>query len=90
MATWGLKVTDELKEKLDRVKKESGLEGEQFAAQLVTLFLTEELKTQKPHLSAELEELQGLTQRIYGIYIHSAERTENLLQSKEENYVSVL
>lgn len=90
MATWGIKVSEDLKEKLDRIKKESGMEGEQFAEQLVTLFLTEELKMQKPQLSSELEELQVLTQRIYGIYLHSAERTENLLTSKDESYATEL
>lgn len=90
MATWGLKVSDDLKGKLDKIKQESGLEGEEFGLQLLTLVSAEELKKEKPALAEELAELQTLTRRIYYIYLNSAERTENLIQSKTENFESAL
>ena len=90
MATWGVKVTDELKEKIANAMKESGLEGQDFVDQLYTLYATEIFKKEKPQFAKELEELQKLTQRVYNIYLNSAEQTDNLLQSKEDSFQIVL
>ncbi len=90
MATWGVKVSDELKEKLTNVMKDSGMEGESFAQQMLTVYMAEVLKQEKPQMAAEVQELQSLTQRIYSIYLNAAERTDNILQSKEETHTAEL
>lgn len=85
-STWALRVSDELKEKLDRIKQESGMEGETFGQQLIALLATEDVKKQKPQLSEDLDELQILTQRVYAIFLHLCERSDNLLTAKEDQY----
>jgi 3-dehydroquinate synthase class II len=90
MATWGVKVSEDLKNQLSNIMKATGLQGEEFMEHLVTLYQTEFLKQQKPKISVELDELQKLTQRIHTMYINANERTDNLILAKESSFEATL
>ena len=85
-STWGVKVDENLKEKLTNAMKESGMEGQVFVDQLYTLYIAQALKQTKPAMAGILEELQSITQRIYTIYLNASEQADNLIKVKEESF----
>ena len=84
--TWGVKLDENLKEKLTNAMRESGMEGQAFIDQLYTLYVAQALKETKPEMAGTLTELQSITKRIYEIYLNSSQQSDNLIKTKEESF----
>jgi protein-tyrosine-phosphatase len=84
--TWGVKVSEDFKEEIVDLISKSGKQSKEFMELLISLYKAEVLKQEKPQIMQELEELQALTQRIYGIFFNIGERTDNLMKSQAQGY----
>ncbi len=83
IATFGVKVPEELKKEISELMKSSGLSGKDFMQSLINVYQVEKTKEQLPEVTQELKELQGLTQRINNIYLNLGYRIDNLMKSKD-------
>ena len=83
--TWGVKVPEELKEQINRLMQESGLQGKDFMQQVIDTYVLELAKEQIPEIAQDLRELQGITQRINDIYLNMGYRMENLCESQKQS-----
>lgn len=81
--TWGVKVPEELKEQINRLMKESGLQGKDFMQQVISSYILEIAKMETPEVAQDLKELQSLTQRINDIYLNMGYRIENLHEGQK-------
>lgn len=88
--TWGVKVPEELKEKLTSTMQEAGLSGKEFIETLYQAYEINRLKEAQPIIKADLEEMQLLTSRIYGIFVSLGERIENITKAKDSEYQTEL
>lgn len=79
--TYAVKVSDELKEKLQKLVDESGQSSKDFFADMVSQFELANAKKQAPILSADIDELVKLTTRINNIFINVGERVLNLQET---------
>lgn len=82
--TWGVKCSEEIKEKLSKLMEESGLTGDGFAEVLANAYLLNILKDKQPTITPDIEELQSLVNRIVSIYINAGERIETLMRDKDD------
>ena len=85
--TWGVKVPDDLKAKIDELKEESGLSGEDFVNSLLQAYELKIIKDEQPVMKADIEELQVLTGRIVSIFSNLGARVENLAREKDDQYM---
>ncbi|WP_026883708.1 hypothetical protein [Clostridium akagii] len=82
--TYGAKVDNELKSKLDSLQKNSGARtGKEFMQLLVSSYELESTKENIPEIAEDLKELQSLTQRIDNIYLNLGKRIENIAKAQE-------
>ncbi|WP_392486453.1 hypothetical protein ACER0A_006595 [Haloimpatiens sp. FM7315] len=88
--TFGVKVNQELKEKLTSLMRTSGLQGKDFMQNLINIYETEKLKDSVPEVAQDINELQYLTSRINSIYINLAHRIDNIKDSNKESYENIL
>lgn len=84
--TFGVKVTAEVKEQLQKALAESGLQGKEFMEALLNTYKVSEVKNSTPIIAGDLEELQTLTKRINGIYVNMASRISTLTQDQKEEF----
>ena len=83
--TWGVKVPEELKEQINRLMQESGLQGKDFMQQMINLYVLEIAKDRTPEIAQDIRELQSLTQRINDIYLNMGYRMENLYETQRRD-----
>lgn len=88
--TWGVKVPEELKEQINRLMQESGLQGKDFMQQVISTYVLEMAKEKTPEIAQDLNELQSLTQRINDIYLNMGHRIENLYEGKRQEVSKLL
>lgn len=84
--TWGVKVSEELKEKITETVQQSGLNGKEFVESLLLAYEMQKLKEMQPTMKADLDELQSLTSRINNIFLNLGERFENIGKTKDQEY----
>ncbi|WP_102400608.1 hypothetical protein [Haloimpatiens massiliensis] len=88
--TFGVKVNEELKQKLTKIIKDSGMQGKDFMQNLVNIYEMENTKKSTPEVAQDIVELQYLTSRINSIYINLAHRIDNIKNSNNEVYENQL
>lgn len=81
--TWGVKVDQELKERINKLLEQSGLSGREFMAALVQTYEAKLVKEAVPVISSDLEEIQSIARRIVDAYINLGEKIVNLQKEKE-------
>jgi predicted nucleic acid-binding Zn-ribbon protein len=84
--TWGVKVSEELKEKIVETVQQSGLSGKEFVESLLLTHEMQKLKEMQPIMKADVEELQSLISRINNIFLNLGERIENIGKTKDQEY----
>lgn len=72
--TYAVKVSDEVKLRLQTLVEESGLSSKEFFAEMISHFELASTKKQTPILSMDIDELMTLTTRINNIFISVGER----------------
>ena len=81
--TWGVKVSEDLKEKIAKALQDSDMSGKEFIEALLQTYEIQKIKESQPHIKADFDELQMLTSRMNGIYANMAERIESLSKAKD-------
>jgi len=81
--TWGVKVSEDLKEKIAKALQDSDMSGKEFLESLLQTYEIQKIKESQPHIKADFDELQMLTSRMNGIYANMAERIESLSKAKD-------
>ncbi|PHV70656.1 hypothetical protein CS063_08985 [Sporanaerobium hydrogeniformans] len=86
--TFGVKVSEEMKNELSELMKKCTLSGKEFMQMLLTSYKLEEAKRSNHWIENELTELQFLLQRIQNLYLNISEKAEVALhvhlQEKEK------
>jgi chromosome segregation ATPase len=84
LVTWGVKMSEELKEKIGGLLKESGLQGKEFIEYLATLYENNQIKQNQPLMTQDFEEMETLTRRILSVFNNVGERVTTTLKDREE------
>jgi hypothetical protein len=90
--TFGVKVTEEMKNELSELMKTSDLNGKEFMHLLLTTYKIEQTKRKDILFESDISELQILLQRIQSIYLNVNEKSKILLaqstkQCEEDNKI---
>lgn len=86
---WGVRVSEEFKERIAKVIEQSGLKAQDYLENLIDQYQLNRVKD-NPLLQADITELQMLTARINNIYINVSERIQMHLEDKEIKQQEVL
>lgn len=86
---WGVRVSEEFKERIAKVIEQSGLKAQDYLENLIGQYQLNRVKD-NPLLQADITELQMLTARINNIYINVSERIQLHLEDKEIKQQEVL
>jgi vacuolar-type H+-ATPase subunit C/Vma6 len=84
--TWGVKVSEDLKEKIAKALQDSDMSGKEFIEALLQTYEIQKIKESQPVIKADFDELQTLTSRINGIYANIAERIESMSNAKDMEF----
>ena len=88
--TWAVKIEEEEKERLSQLIEQSGLTSKDFLGTMMTAYELSKAKDNMPLLTQDIDELQRITTRINSIFVNVGERIQNLLDSKDSEYVKQL
>lgn len=80
--TWGVKVTEELKERMSKAQQDSNLTGKEFIEVLLQSHQTSQIKDTQPMLKPDIDELQMITNRMNAIYVNIIDRINSILKDK--------
>lgn len=83
LTTWGVKVTDEVREKIKNAMEASGLQGKDFIESMVCLYEANLTKASQPILAQEIAELETITRRIISMYLGLGDRVKTILDEKD-------
>jgi hypothetical protein len=86
--TFGVKVTEDLKNELSELMKTSDLSGKEFMNMLLATYKIEQRKQEDTWFESDIKELQILLHRIQKIYLNISEKSqiiisENRVESEE-------
>ncbi|MDI3312690.1 MAG: hypothetical protein QJR05_14865 [Thermoanaerobacterium sp.] len=82
--TWGVKMSEELKEKISKLIEQSGLSAKDFMGELVQTYEAKMTRNAVPQIASDIEEVQALTKRLLDIYINVGQKILNLQNTKNE------
>ena len=88
--TWGVKVSEELKQQITELVDKEGIQSKDFIQQMVNTYTLEKVKQSIPAMAEDLKELQTLTQRINNIYLNLGYRIENISKTQREEFTGAL
>lgn len=80
--TFGVKVSEEMKNELSQLMKEHTLSGKEFMGMLLASYRLDKAKEETQFFESDIIELQNLTKRIYGIFLNMTEKSK--ISYKEE------
>lgn len=83
---WGVKVTEELKEEIQELVTESGLQNKDFLKQVINIYKIEKQKDKMPAIKEDFNALQELTRKINDLYIALANRVEIHTGSMQDEF----
>jgi len=83
--TYAVKVSEEVRERLQNLIEESGSSSKDFFSDMVSQFELMNVKNQTPMLSADIDEIVKLTSRINNIFINVGERVSGLQETYRQN-----
>ena len=89
-STWGVKVSDELKEKLQDIIKSDFGSSKDFIEQLVNLHELNKAKQDGNIFSDEVEELESLTRRVNNIFINANAKVKSLVADKDLKFSELI
>lgn len=90
LVTWGVKMPEELKDKMGEMLRDSGMQGKDFIEYLSTLYDSKMAKEKQPLLTQDIEEVETITRRILNIFVNVNERLSITMKDKDGQYESKL
>jgi chromosome segregation ATPase len=86
LVTWGVKMPEELKDKMSGLLKESGMPGKEFVEYLSTLYESSNMKQNQPLLTQDMAEVETITRRLLSIFTNIGERVTITLKDREDQH----
>lgn len=83
--TYAVKVSDEVKIRLQKLVDDSGSSSKDFFADMISQFELINTRKQTPILAADIDELVKLTTRINNIFINVGERVSSLQETNRQD-----
>lgn len=83
--TFGVKVSEEMKNELSELMKNTELSGKEFMNMLISSYKLEKSKKEKSSFTEDINELQRLLNRIQGMYINIGEKAEFIIEDRLED-----
>lgn len=80
--TFGVKVSEEMKNELSQLMKEHTLSGKEFMSMLLASYHLDKAREETQLFESDIVELQNLTKRIQGIFLNMTEKSK--MSYKEE------
>ena len=80
--TFGVKVSEEMKNELSQLMKEHTLSGKEFMSMLLASYHLDKAREETQLFESDIVELQNLTKRIQGIFLNMTEKSK--VSYKEE------
>ena len=80
--TFGVKVSEEMKNELSQLMKEHTLSGKEFMSMLLASYHLDKAREETQLFESDIVELQNLTKRIQGIFLNMTEKSK--VSCKEE------
>lgn len=74
--TFGVKVTEEMKNELAELMKNNALSGKEFMSMLLTSYKLEKSRSESHLFESDMKELQVLLNRVQKLYLHMTEKSE--------------
>ncbi|WP_054743984.1 coiled-coil domain-containing protein [Cellulosilyticum ruminicola] len=74
--TFGVKVTEEMKNELADLMKNNALSGKEFMSMLLTSYKLEKSRSESHLFESDMKELQVLLNRVQKLYLHMTEKSE--------------
>lgn len=81
--TFGVKVSEEMKNELSSLMKEHTLSGKEFMSMLLASYKLDQAKSESQMFENDLSELQQLIKRISGIFINMTEKSKLVYKDEE-------
>ena len=88
--TWGVKVSDELKEKLQDIIKSDFGSSKDFIESLVNLHELNKVKQDSNIFSDEVDELENLTRRVNNIFINANAKVKSMVADKDIKFSELM
>lgn len=79
--TYAVKITEELKDKLQHLIDKSGHSSKDFFAEMISQFELAGIKKKTPMLAADIDEMMSLTTRINNLFVNIGERINSMEES---------
>lgn len=89
-ATWGVKVSDELKDRIQNIIRDENTSSKDFIESLVSMYELNKVKYGDNLLKEEIEELESLTRRINSIFINTNSKVKTLVNDNQNRFDSVM
>lgn len=86
METWSVKITDELKGKIQELAKQDFENNQDFMNTLINTYELQKMKQDGSVLSGEVDEIQKLTNRIVNLFVHANDKTATLLEDTDKAF----
>lgn len=80
--TFGVKVTEEMKNELTEVMKNTQLSGKEFMGLLLSAYKIEKSKEDENILGSDIKELQRLLGRVQNLYLNISERAQIYVEDR--------
>lgn len=74
--TFSVRISDELKEKFNNLAQNEGINNKEFMETMIKFYELNSVKEDNLNISEDINELQGLTNRMVDIFINSIERNK--------------
>lgn len=84
--TWGVKMNEEEKVKLQELIDSSGLNSKEFMNAMMVNYEMVKAKETVPVLSVDIDEIQVLTNRINTLFLNVSQRLDILVSDKERHF----
>lgn len=88
--TFGVKVTEEMKQELSELMKNSTLSGKEFMSMLLTSYKLEKSRVESSLFESDMKELQVLLNRVQRIYLNMTEKSEIAYTEKLQGFERAL
>lgn len=88
--TFGVKVSEEMKNELSQLMKEHALSGKEFMSMLIASYRLDKAKDETQLFQGDIIELQNLTKRIQGIFLNMTEKSKLTYKEEQEALEKVI
>ena len=88
--TFGVKVSEEMKNELSQLMKEHTLSGKEFMSMLLASYKLDQAREESQLFESDLAELQQLIKRISGLFINMTEKSKISYKEEQEALEKVI